>query len=526
MIHESLFEFEQSLNSIPTDNELMLNSIDLRADLNRCGFAPSKEETLSKDDIQAIFDNYDFTADADSHTVCSDYSPHHGLVSDLESHYWVALLNSPYKTVVTLPNYTKLVFLQTGVPAPLRAIVWQRMAFVNHANHLSVPEVSRQLFANFQHSYNREITRQIEKDLPRTFPELAFFQTQETISALLTVLNVYANYDLELGYCQGLLFLVGTLYRQFKDAQTTFHVLCKIMECEPELRGIFVAQTMSSILDKWHAEFMSFFLNLDPELALHLADTGDTKVFLYQWWLTFSLIHAPSLHINNRIVDFCFMEGWKVGIFKISAGLLIKNKPILMSLDADDAEVLYQHLLNESKWGNIVNSATSFFGDLLVSWKSDLFAFNCAVSDGSQRPKHTHKRTVSVFDKFKNFTLSTSSITRPSNGPESASSDVSSSSLGSDVVRGASRSFLSVFSKDADSIYLDVTSSYSEVQRGSSDFLKLPPAGFVQNDVATCEAEKLAMENLKLKCLLERAYTELTDELLRSEIKEALAMGS
>lgn len=545
MFHEKLMEFEESLSLVAPSNDLMLSNMDLKVDLNR--FADGKVEILGENDLLQKLKDYNYETDTTNvcstclrqfsnskAECCSKYvrCQKTGFSSDLEKLYWVSFFENPYKTILALPNYTSMLFLQSGIPFQLRGDVWQKLILVNQANHGGIPAVTSQIFKNFQHSYNRDISAQINKDLSRTFPDIEFFQKEETVQALLTVLNVYANYDLELGYCQGILFLVGTLYYQFQHQELTFHALCKIMECEPELRAIFVPSLMSATLLKWYLEFSHLLHQIDPELAHHLESFCDCKVFLLQWWLSILLIHAPGLNVNNRIVDFCLVQGWKVGVFKISIGLLIKNRPILMTFSDGDEEVVYQHLLNESKWGNVVNNLTSFFGDLLLLWDDQLFQnMNCALPP-VQKLK-THKRSgSSVLGMLKNLTIPTTAIANTltpfaSNTthtnlatthlqvtlePTLASSMSSSESLG---VRG-NRSTSSVFSKDRESIYSDVASSYSLETN-----LKVPKSDLRSLASRTSEDE-LLLENQMLKFYLKKAYEQLQDETLKQEIREAI----
>jgi len=51
----------------------------------------------------------------------------------------------------------------------------------------------------------------IVRDLTRTFPKLEYFQKQENQQALYNVVKAYSLYDPEVGYCQGISFIVGPL---------------------------------------------------------------------------------------------------------------------------------------------------------------------------------------------------------------------------------------------------------------------------------------------------------------------------
>lgn len=53
----------------------------------------------------------------------------------------------------------------------------------------------------------------IKIDIPRTFPENIFFsQSDELPEKLYNVLVAYAHHNTEVGYCQGLNYIVGMLF--------------------------------------------------------------------------------------------------------------------------------------------------------------------------------------------------------------------------------------------------------------------------------------------------------------------------
>ncbi|KAF3985817.1 hypothetical protein FT663_01735 [Candidozyma haemuli var. vulneris] len=551
MISESLLEFEESLSLVSPSKQLLLDHLDLQAELNKFTDGPAVTETITEESIDAIFENHSYWLDdltccdvcgnalsEMNSSCCAKFIQTHrrGWGSETEKTYWLAFLSNPYKTMLLLPNYTLMVFLQKGIPFQLRPLIWQKLVTVNQENHSYIPDSSSMLYNNFQHSYNADIAKQINKDLGRTFPNIAFFERSDTIKSLQTVLNVYANYDLELGYCQGLLFLVGTLYSQLRDEELTFHTLCKVMDSEPELRQIFIASSMSSGLEKWFTEFIDILRALDEELANHLTSFCDCRVFLYQWWLSFSLIHAPDLSINNKVVDFCLIEGWKVGSFKISVGLLLKNRPILMSFDHGDEEVVYQHLLNGSKWGNVINSLPSFFGDLLLSWDHEHFSslnkpMRSTPYSLKPKPKKTHKRNISVMEKLKSFSISTAHELTPLSASSSESvSSRSTADLSFDRSNNTTTSASSLFSGsskgDSESVYSDFSSCSSEPNKSFSELSKGPvngkSSGSAGKIAGDSSLDELVSENQMLKFYLKKAFEKLEDETLRNEISQAM----
>lgn len=477
--YESLIEFEDSLQtSNPKDTCITLKNLELKIDL----VAPSLPIDEVSVDVQSIFDQYNYQQDeftscnscgkqvtASSSACCTKFIKDSQHISNLEANYWKSFLSNPTRTVNTLPNYTQFLLLNQGIPFQLRSTIWKKYFLINYNNE--IPETSQLVYMNFQHSYNTETSDQINKDLNRTFPTISFFRDQNNIKQLEVVLNVYANYDVELGYCQGLLFLVGTLFYHFKHQLLTFHSLITIMESETELHDIFTQNLMSVTLNKWYSEFTSILGQVDPELSDHLHSFCDLKVFLFQWWLSFMSSHTPEFSIINRIMDFCLIQGWKIGMLKISLGLLIINKPILMSLMDGDEEVVYQHLLYECKWGLVLKDINWFFGELLLNFDSQLF-----FKQSPSKPMKSHKRTQSsMIDKLKNLNLSNYSL--PSNQ--------------------------SVFSKKPEN---DLESVYSETtieSDSSSGFLKVP------------NTNEIMKQNKMMKDLLMRCLTQVDDELKR-----------
>lgn len=525
MCSEALFELEESLAGLSSSNELLLNNLELKADLNRFVAAAPLHclGILTETDLLKLFNNYNYKSDAvatcptcrsllgSSKQCCTDFveQQRQGPSSALERDYWTLFLQNPYKTILTLPNYTKMVLFQMGIPFQLRDQVWKKLFLVNQKNSYELPAEASMIYTNFQHSYNHRISKQIEKDLGRTFPDVAFFKEPETVNALLTILNVYANYDLELGYCQGLLFLVGTLYQLLRSRELTFHAMCKIMECEPQLRSIYVPGLMLDTLERWRHEFSVIFSRVDNQLYTHLASFCDMSVFLFQWWLSNNLIHAPDLTVNHRIVECCLAEGWKVGNFKVSLGLLIRNRPILMSFGEGDEDVVYQHLLNESKWGNIINNTTSFFGDLILSWDDELFM---GTDDLVVSPFTVCKRTLSeknsIFSKFKNLSIGSLLL------PESALEYIH---------RLDNRSLSSVFSsKDNTSVYSQSTDDCSdEFSKDPVRYRSFSDEGSFRN-----ELDDVILENQALRFLLKKAYDVLGEVSLKKEIGEMLEVDA
>jgi hypothetical protein len=524
---EPLIEFEQSFSCNCDSHQLILSNLELKIEAfdnnDILGEEQCHRDMYSKHQLISLFENYsckddqfltcktcgcELTDPTSYKSCCSEFVLRVTQVNDLTATFWLSFVNNPTTTINTFPSCTKFFALQQGIPPPLRTIIWKKL-FLFSSN--AIPQLSKILFTNFQHSYNEDISKQISKDLSRTFPLVDFFKLDTTISNLSTILNVYANYDAELGYCQGLLFLVGVLYHNFdSDCQMTFHALISIMNLESEVHDIFESLTMPITLGKWHHQFKAILGKVDPELYNHLDGFVELNTFLYQWWLSFVCSHIPDMSVVNRNIDFCMIQGWKVGLFKISLGLLISNKPILMAVGTGDEEVIYQHLLNESKWGNVINNLDYFYGDLLLSWEDELFmpvaqveSTRSSRSSSVSKKLVSHTRTPSMLDKVKDYVSSSASSTTTT---ENHSSLSLSSTTAHHVKKGS------------ESIYSDISLD----SKLFTDYMKLPPLKLSLEDINN----DLMLENQKLKLLLSKAYDTIqnapnTDEL-QQEIRKIL----
>lgn len=95
--------------------------------------------------------------------------------------------------------------LHFGPPKSIRRVVWRSVASLEE---LSIETLFRQLKED-----NSPFEKLISRDVPRTFPKLGMFREdagpgQELLG---NVLKAYSVYDGEVGYCQGMSFVVAGL---------------------------------------------------------------------------------------------------------------------------------------------------------------------------------------------------------------------------------------------------------------------------------------------------------------------------
>lgn len=101
-------------------------------------------------------------------------------------------------TLARYPQCTRLI--QVGLPNRLRGEMWETLSgslYLRFAN----PDVYHSILKEHDGKTSMS-TEEIEKDLNRSLPEYAAYQSDKGISSLRRVLTAYSWKNPELGYCQ------------------------------------------------------------------------------------------------------------------------------------------------------------------------------------------------------------------------------------------------------------------------------------------------------------------------------------
>jgi hypothetical protein len=131
-------------------------------------------------------------------------------MTDLE--FYAALVKDYKRTAHRLPTLLSKK-IRSGVPPPLRGVVWQSMC---GARDLVLEDEFDRLCG--ESSAYEGI---IGKDIGRSFPGVEMFRNPEGEGQLMLgrVLKCFSLYDHKIGYCQGLGFIVGPLLMHMGDKQ-------------------------------------------------------------------------------------------------------------------------------------------------------------------------------------------------------------------------------------------------------------------------------------------------------------------
>jgi len=180
-----------------------------------------------------------------------------------------------------------------GVPPEYRAEVWKTA--LNAEAHAK-PGLYKEL-----QTADDEFLHLIEIDIPRTFPEDPSFGAEQQKS-LFRILKAYANLCPDVGYCQGMNFIVGLLLLVVQGGifgqelppeaeEETFWMFFSLMECS-HLNGFYRRQF--PLLKRYLWAFEEMISSTLPDLQQHFCKENlQHTVYLHQWFLTLFINSLP-----------------------------------------------------------------------------------------------------------------------------------------------------------------------------------------------------------------------------------------
>ncbi|GAA5867063.1 hypothetical protein JCM3774_004375 [Rhodotorula dairenensis] len=215
--------------------------------------------------------------------------------------------------------------IQQGIPPALRGMTWQLMAAAKDENLEFV--YSELLKQTSPHE------KSIARDLNRTFPKHEYFKDAEGVGQenLFNVVKAYSIYDDEVGYTQGLQFIVGPLLLNMPDEEA-FCVLVRLMNAY-DLRSHYTPNMPGLQLRLF--QFDRLVEELVPSVFLHLLRQGvKSSMYASQWFLTLFGYRLP-LELVSSVFDLVFAEGVEA-LFRFAVALLKRNEAYLLTLEFED----------------------------------------------------------------------------------------------------------------------------------------------------------------------------------------------
>ncbi|KAJ7230398.1 rab-GTPase-TBC domain-containing protein [Mycena pura] len=228
-------------------------------------------------------------------------------------------------TLLRYPQCTRLV--QVGLPNRLRGEMWETLSGSIYLR-FSNPGYYDQLLDSNKGRTSTS-TEDIEKDLHRSLPEYAGYQSEEGINSLRRVLQAYSFKNPELGYCQAMNILAAAIliYMSEEQAFWLLEVLCDRLlpgYYSPSMHGTLLDQRVfEALVQRCLPMIHDYFQEVDVQLS----------VASLPWFLSLFINSMPMI-FAFRIVDCFFCMGPKV-LFQVGLAILKINGEKLLKIQDD-----------------------------------------------------------------------------------------------------------------------------------------------------------------------------------------------
>mmetsp|Transcript_12190 Transcript_12190/g.25990 ORF Transcript_12190/g.25990 Transcript_12190/m.25990 type:complete len:372 (+) Transcript_12190:190-1305(+) len=177
---------------------------------------------------------------------------------------------------------------------------------------------------------------EIEKDVPRTFPDVPGFNDPLGQRRLVRILRSYSLLDPEVGYCQGMNFVAGLILKYLKSEAEAFGAFCVLMG-DRNYRELFLPH-----MRFLHLRMSQLEQATPPEIAARLRDCQITAaLYAPQWFLSCFANEMPTT-FSARIIDALLQAPPDVTasevLMKVALRVLIKLQPRICGGSASSGE--------------------------------------------------------------------------------------------------------------------------------------------------------------------------------------------
>ncbi|WPK26910.1 hypothetical protein PUMCH_004278 [Australozyma saopauloensis] len=249
-----------------------------------------------------------------------DHMPAELVGGPIDWDFWTRVVEN-YQDVVENEQPELLEAVAKGIPKEFRGIVWQSVA-------RSKSVVMEELYMHLKTEESVH-EKAIKRDLTRT----SFYTNVEAVDKageLFNVIKAYSNFDPDVGYTQGMVFIAVPLIMNMTESEC-FCLLVTLMK-EYELRELFCPEMRGL-----HLLLHQFDRLLEQKLPLlfnHLLRQGvRSLMYASQWFLTFFSYKFP-LDVVLRIFDVIITQGTEA-LIKLAIDLMLRNETSLLRLNFD-----------------------------------------------------------------------------------------------------------------------------------------------------------------------------------------------
>lgn len=222
------------------------------------------------------------------------------------------------------------------------------------------------------------VTRDIAVDVDRTFPDQSFYSHELfNREKLQQVLTVYAIHDSEVGYMQGMNYVVGFLLMNMNEHET-FWMFDSLMH-EYDLRWMYLPEVPCLNMFLWMFDhFLGMFL---PDLARHFKkESVLTSHYSVEWFATVFTYVLPYEHLL-RVWDVFIVDGMRV-IFQVGLALLLRSQHLLLTMRFEQIIPYLKSFPDKSIIeieGLLADSRTFLLSDALMEEAETLYLDECVM---------------------------------------------------------------------------------------------------------------------------------------------------
>ncbi|KAI8112700.1 hypothetical protein M9434_004021 [Picochlorum sp. BPE23] len=220
-----------------------------------------------------------------------------------------------------------------GIPPELRKHVWLHLSGAHAVKHAS--GTFGYMYYIEKSKLNENCRRQIDLDVPRTFPNNQWIQSDVGQVSLKRVLYAFSAENTVIGYCQGMNYVASMLLLALEyDEEAAFWTMCCLIGHDSR-DGILYHDLYANNLSGCHVEMRSLDMLVEsklPKLAKHMKglECGMTMLAT-EWFLCLFSTTLPA-ETTFRIWDALFSEGPKI-LYRISIALLKLHESILLAAE-------------------------------------------------------------------------------------------------------------------------------------------------------------------------------------------------
>lgn len=181
----------------------------------------------------------------------------------------------------------------------------------------------------------------MEQDLKRTFPTIEWFNKGEHLANVQKILMSYAEVNPNIGYAQGMCFIVFVLYKVYYDdcpehaTHDTFFSLHTIVH---HIRPMYPRDCDDKHIASWLESTASIvrlkILYGHPQLAIKLRNTGFIKLLLIK---TVPALFANWFNLEDTMVawDYIFSGVIFENMLNLVSGMILFNMEVYLHLTTE-----------------------------------------------------------------------------------------------------------------------------------------------------------------------------------------------